>query len=489
MKNSRARTLLIGLAAGVVYAWLCMLLVTHFHENVSIAYIFVLPVILGAIPVLFSTKEQLEAYKSWLLWPWLITFTFFVLSFVAGFEGLICLVIIVGPFLLLGTLGAFIFRLVRLNHEGNGKRLYVSLALPIIILLIESNIRATDQIYCVSTSIEINANKPRVWENVKNVRSIQQDEIKTHFVHLMGVPKPLNGELDREGVNGIRHITWDKGIKFEEKITGWDEGTGFTYDIDVDPASVPPTTLDEHVMIGGRYFDVLKGSYFIEEMDSGKSKVTLTCTYRVTTNLNFYSKAWADFILNDFNEMILEVIKGRSEESGISGAGQHFNGVDENANCKERKSPTAEGRLTNYPFDRAAQIRLVSFDYRPDPHIVEHALPIKDDNVDTSNLNEQTTLSRQGVDSLTYILYNIGYAGKVSTSEMTMCYDPRNAILFFDESGQVFEFMEICFRCHSVRLSSENIKTGQFCTQKYELLKEFFIRNEIEIGTVKEIEW
>jgi hypothetical protein len=315
MKNSRLRTLLIGLVAGVLYAWLCMLLVTHFHENVSIAYIFILPIVLGAIPVLFSTKEQLEAYIMWLLWPWLVTFTFFVLSFVAGFEGLICLVIIVGPFLLLGTLSAFVFRIVRLKSEGKGKKLYVSLMLPMVVLLIEANIQVTDQVYTVSTSIEINAPKGRVWENVKNVRDIQPDEIKPHFVHLIGVPKPLNGALDEEGVNGIRQITWDKGIKFEEKITAWNDGTGFAYDIDVDPASVPPSTLDEHVMIGGRYFDVLRGGYHIEKIDEGKSMVTLTCTYRVTTNLNFYSKVWADFILDDFNEMILEVIKGRSERT------------------------------------------------------------------------------------------------------------------------------------------------------------------------------
>ncbi|POY37967.1 hypothetical protein C3K47_05435 [Solitalea longa] len=137
MKNSRLKTLLIGLTAGVAYAFLSMLLVTHYHENVSIAYIFMLPIILGAIPVLFSTKEQLKAYKSYLLLPWIITFTFFVLSFVTGFEGMICLVIIVAPFLLLGTLGAFVLRLLKLREEGNGTKLYVSLLFPLIILGIE----------------------------------------------------------------------------------------------------------------------------------------------------------------------------------------------------------------------------------------------------------------------------------------------------------------------------------------------------------------
>lgn len=313
MKKSRLRTLIIGLTAGVLYAFLVMLLVTNNHDNVSITYIFALPLILGAIPVLFSTKEQLESYKTYLIIPWGITLIFFLLAWGLDFEGMICLVIIVVPFLFLGTLGAFIFRLIKLKNQGNGTKLYASLFLPLLILGIETNFQATDQIHTVSTAIEIEADKSKIWDNVKNVKDIQPDEIETHFVHLIGIPKPLSGEIDKDGIGGTRHITWDKGIKFEEKITSWDDSNGFTYDINVDPNSIPPTTLDEHVMIGGKYFDVLNGSYKIEKLSEEKSKVILTCSYRVTTNLNLYSKLWADFILDDFNKMILEVIKKRSE--------------------------------------------------------------------------------------------------------------------------------------------------------------------------------
>ena len=313
MEKSRIKTLLFGLTAGVIYAFVVMLLVTHCHENVSISYIFVLPLLLGAIPVLFSTKEQLQSYKTYLILPWGITLTFFFLAWAFGFEGMICLTIIVAPFLALGTLGAFIYRLIKLKNEGKGTKLYISLAIPFLFLLIETNIQPTDQIHTVTTSLEINADKLKIWENVKNVKNIQPNEIKTHFVHLIGIPKPTNGELDKEQIRGVRNITWEKGIKFEEKIKSWDEGNGFAYDINVDPTSIPPTTLDEHVIIGGKYFDVLEGSYKIDKLGQTKNLVTLSCTYRVTTNLNFYSKLWADFILDDFNEMILEVIKKRSE--------------------------------------------------------------------------------------------------------------------------------------------------------------------------------
>jgi hypothetical protein len=313
MKPSKLRTLLIGLFAGVAYAFIAMFIVNANHNNVSIGYIFTLPLILGAIPVLFSTKEQLQSYKTYLLLPWGIVMTFFVLSYVSGFEGMICLVMIVAPFLLLGTLGAFVFRLIKLKQEGKGTKLYVSLLLPFIVLLGENNIQVTDQFHTVSTSIEINSEKTKVWENIKNVRNIKSREIESHFIHFIGIPKPLNGELDKNALGGIRSITWDKGIKFKEIIKTWDEGNGFAYDIKVDPNSIPPTTLDEHVMIGGKYFDVIEGSYKIDNLSETKNIVTLTCKYRVTTNLNFYSRFCADYVLNDFNEMILEVIKKRSE--------------------------------------------------------------------------------------------------------------------------------------------------------------------------------
>lgn len=313
MQASRIRTLLIGLAAGVAYAFLTMLLVSASHRNVSVAFIFVLPLVMGAIPVLFSTREQLQAYKSYLLLPWGIVLAFFYLSFVQGFEGMICLVIIVAPFLLLGTLGAFVFRLLKLRSQGPATKLYASLLLPFLTLLLESQLPVRDYYYTVRTTTDIAAAPAWVWNNVRSVRAIRRTELAPHFVHLIGIPRPLDGYLDHDGVGGVRHITWEKGIRFEEKITAWEPGRGFGYDIHVDPTSIPPTTLDEHVMIGGRYFDVVNGSYALAAVSPGHTRVALSCTYRISTNLNAYSRLWADFILDDFNQMILEVIKKRSE--------------------------------------------------------------------------------------------------------------------------------------------------------------------------------
>lgn len=318
MFKSRLITLFIGLLGGVVYAFIVMLLITAAHRNVSITYIFSLPIILGAIPVLFSTKEQLKSYKSYLLMPWGITLTFFFLCYIMRFDGMICLIVIVAPFLVLGTLGAFLYRLFKLKLKGKGSSLYASLLLPLIVFMIEENIQPTNEFHTVLSTIEVESDRSNVWKNIKNVESIESEEIETHFVHVIGIPKPLNGALDKEGVGGVRSIVWEKGIKFEEKIRTWNEGYGFSYDINVDPNSIPPRTLDEHVMIGGKYFDVVAGSYNIVPKGSNRCLVELSCTYRITTNFNFYSKVWADYIIEDFNAMILEVVRKRSEQKNNS---------------------------------------------------------------------------------------------------------------------------------------------------------------------------
>ena len=62
------------------YRRCCLCLLTYVLVDdrrlfVSVSYVFVLPVILGLIPVLFSTTEQLRSYKDYLLLPWGITLT------------------------------------------------------------------------------------------------------------------------------------------------------------------------------------------------------------------------------------------------------------------------------------------------------------------------------------------------------------------------------------------------------------------------------
>lgn len=160
--------------------------------------------------------------------------------------------------------------------------------------------------------------------------------------------------------------------------------------------------------------------------------------------------------------------------------GQNMRKEARNQECKVKNRYSLEDRLKNYPFGTATEIRLVSFSHRPDTTIVEYSIPETNGTVDLSRIAESVTMDKARIDSLTHILFNVGFRGRTLTGEVYMCYSPRNAILFIDSQGKVFEYIEVCFECHKTRVSSPTIKMGEFCSDKYEMIKAFFVSQGIK---------
>ena len=73
------------------------------------------------------------------------------------------------------------------------------------------------------------------------------------------------------------------------------------------------TTLDPHVTIGGPYFDVLQGTYRLEPLADGGTRLWLESRLRVSTHFNLYSGPWADAIMRSVQETILVVERRRAE--------------------------------------------------------------------------------------------------------------------------------------------------------------------------------
>lgn len=146
----------------------------------------------------------------------------------------------------------------------------------------------------------------------------------------------------------------------------------------------------------------------------------------------------------------------------------------ENHKCVNLPKKTFSTILKKYPFNKTAQIQLVSFK--------GSKLPIENDTVCYSKLDEVKTLTLRQIDSLTNIMYNIGFGGTILIIQEMACYDPRNAILFIDSSGKAFEFIEICFECEQTVNSSEKIDFGEVCNEKFNLIKQQFKNAGIKYG-------
>ena len=146
-----------------------------------------------------------------------------------------------------------------------------------------------------------------------------------------------------------------------------------------------------------------------------------------------------------------------------------------NHTCVRKSTTSFSARIRKFPFNQAAQIRLISFKGRQ--------IPILNDTVDYSKLEEVKTLTLRQIDSLTDIIYNIGYGGTILIIEEMKCYDPRNAILFVNSKGETFAFIEICFECFQISARPENIGVGDLCDEKFSLLKRQFLNAGILYGT------
>ncbi len=150
-----------------------------------------------------------------------------------------------------------------------------------------------------------------------------------------------------------------------------------------------------------------------------------------------------------------------------------------NHTCIKKSITSFANRLKNYPFERTTQIQFVSFKGTSktiDNELVyiEDSLPRINDTICYSKLLEVKTLNLVQIEKLTDVLYNYSFGGRVFTTSVSGCYNPRNAILFLDSTGKVFEFIEICFECQRLEVSSEKVKLGDMCDEKTELLKKLF---------------
>lgn len=151
-----------------------------------------------------------------------------------------------------------------------------------------------------------------VWNNIKSVQLIRPDELPRAWVERIGFPRPLAAALSRDGVGGVREASFTGGLIFTETVNLWEPDSDLRFSIHANTSSIPPSTLDEHVTIGGAFFDVLEGEYQLEQRPEGVL-LHLSSQERVSTHFNPYAGIWTDSVMRAIQLQILHVIQSRCE--------------------------------------------------------------------------------------------------------------------------------------------------------------------------------
>ncbi len=280
----------------------------------TVAYIFILPLVLGCITVYVG---ELKGRRSWwfrLFMPLVPVTLLAGLALLFAWEGAICIIMILPTFLAMAMVGGLFYGLIK---DAGSSRLSV-LVLSAVLFLpyagapLESRWADPTQLRSVETAIEIPAPAEKVWPQIIRVRKFEPEEHGFSLVHAIGFPRPVEATLSHPGVGGVRLASFEGGVVFVETIDAWEEGKSLSFKIAADPDSIPQKTLDEHVTVGGPFFDVLRGTYKIETLGPSAVRLHLKSDYRLTTPFNFYSSLWTDFIMRDIQNYILRIIHKRS---------------------------------------------------------------------------------------------------------------------------------------------------------------------------------
>ncbi|MCL9810067.1 hypothetical protein [Flavobacterium luminosum] len=163
-----------------------------------------------------------------------------------------------------------------------------------------------------------------------------------------------------------------------------------------------------------------------------------------------------------------------------------------NANCVRSKKIGFKNRLKMFPFENTSQILIVS--HRTKNGMIGeelrkylNSIKINQDTINHKEFEQVEKLNLIQIEKFTDIIFNYSHKGKVYAISDVKCYEPRNAFIFLDKDNKVLGFIEICFGCNHLRTSDKRIDIGDYCEQKYDLLKGIFRESGIKYG-ITEVE-
>jgi len=316
--NRTTNNTLIAIGIPTLYAVVLRLLfgIDNWNELfsvMSVTFLFLLPTIVGTLTVYLSSFEKAKSVAYRIFTPWIPVFLFLVITLALAIEGWACWLMISPVFLVAASIGGLLGGYLKIRKRNDRLNISLLVLMPFLIGPIESMIEKIPGTYKANTYIDIDAPTEKIWDNVTRVKEIPIDQDKGYLTRILGFPRPVKAELNFEGVGAYREAIFTKGLVFHETVTEYKDNEKMVFTIKAYPHEIPSTTLDEHVVIGGDYFDVLNGTYELEKLPNGLNRLHLYSHFKMNTTFNFYAGWWGRWIMKDIQNNILQIEKERSE--------------------------------------------------------------------------------------------------------------------------------------------------------------------------------
>ena len=286
-----------------------------------LCFLLLVPMALGAVTAHFTPPTSSRLWRT-VLGPVVTVMLFLATALLFHLEGMICVLLISPLFLLTSWLGAFLY-VVATSNASDDNRTYAVAAfalLPFLLAPLEAQLTTPTDSRRVENSVVIQAPAAVVWQHIIRVPAIQARDLGPSLVDDIGFPRPVEATLSHEGVGGVRRATFERGVEFIETVDLWEPQRRLSFSIVPNTATIPPTTFDEHVTVGGRFFDVLRGTYELQPAGPGRTRLVLYSQQRLSTRLNPYAGLWTDWVMSEIQRRILTVIQRRCETAAPTAA-------------------------------------------------------------------------------------------------------------------------------------------------------------------------
>jgi hypothetical protein len=303
---------LLGALAGVLLRLVFSGKPGHAYAPMLGAFIYCSPLMVGAVTVYAAERVARRSWGYYFWAPFLANLFYVGGTLLIMVEGLVCALLILPMFALLGATGGLIMGAVCRITDWPARVLHVFWALPLVLGAVENQLPLPQHERMVERVLLIDAPPQRIWQEIHTARHIRPEEVKHALLFRVGVPLPEAGVSETVNGERVRHISMGKAVHFDQVVTDWDENRKVAWVHRYAADSFPPYALDEHVVLGGHYFDITHTSYELTPREGG-TELRLRMGYRVSTPFNWYADPLARLMLGNIESVLLQFYRGRAE--------------------------------------------------------------------------------------------------------------------------------------------------------------------------------
>jgi len=281
------------------------------------------PLVIGFLTVFFLPQKEVRNSSTAFFLPWLTCLILLVITIALKVEGIICWVMAYPLFAVVAGFGGLIANKIRKKKDMNiddmenynkwtdKDKLSISLVmlLPIICATIEGERFTSRQDITLTQSVVIDATAAAVWEAIGSTRNVAKKH--AGYSGMLGFPHYVKTTQDNFALGGKRRAVYERGLYFDETISGFEKEKLLVLDIKTDPYNIPPAVMDEHILIGGKHLDILQDVYQLEALPNGSSRLSISSHFFINTPFNWYAGLWARLLMNDILNGTLNMVKER----------------------------------------------------------------------------------------------------------------------------------------------------------------------------------